>query len=186
MCFADINWHHEDNFASSCSVHPLPTHSSGVPLPNMPSQTIVLVPGAFHVDSSMDVLVAQLELKGYNTRTLGLITVNKPQVSVDEDTKALAEGILTPLIEQQGKDVVLYLHSYAGFPGSAAIAGLSKAERAAKGQQGGIIGLIYQSAFVPKPGNTLLQMIGGSYTPWQDPDVSLCFTCVSVLHCNSC
>ena len=142
------------------------------PVFNMPALTIVLVPGAFHVDSAMDLLGAQLQRKGYNTRTWGLKTVNKPNVSVREDSLLLAEGILKPLIEQQSKDVVLYLHSYAGFPGSAAIAGFSKAERSAKGLQGGIIGLIYQSAFVPKEGDTLLQMIGGKYAPWQEPDVS--------------
>lgn len=65
---------------------------------------------------------------------------------------------------------MLYLHSYAGFPGSTAIAGVSKVERRAAGLQGGIIGLIFQSAFVPKVGNTLLKMIGGNYAPWQAPD----------------
>ena len=139
---------------------------------DMPALTIVLVPGAFHVDSAMDILGAQLQTKGYNTRTWGLKTVNVPNVSVEEDAELLVEGILSPLIDEQGKDVVLYLHSYAGFPGSSAIAGFSKAERSAKGLQGGIIGLIFQSAFVPKVGDTLLQMIGGSYAPWQDPDVS--------------
>ena len=142
------------------------------PLFNMPALTVVLVPGAFHVDSAMDLLGAQLQTKGYNTRTWGLKTVNAPNVSVEEDAQLLVEGILTPLIEQQGKDIVLYLHSYAGFPGSSAIAGFSKAERSANGLQGGIIGLIFQSAFVPKVGDTLLQMIGGNYAPWQDPDVS--------------
>lgn len=143
-----------------------------VPVFNMPALTVVLVPGAFHVDSAMDILGAQLQTKGYNTRTWGLKTVNTPNVSVEEDAQLLVEGILTPLIDQQGKDIVLFLHSYAGFPGSSAIAGYSKAERSAKGLQGGIIGLIFQSAFVPKPGDTLLQMIGGNYAPWQDPDVS--------------
>ena len=132
---------------------------------------VVMVPGAFHGESAMGILGAQLQQKGYNTRTWELKTVNKPNVSVDEDSMLLAEGCLKPLIEQ-GKDVVLYLHSYAGFPGSSAIAGFSKTERSAAGLQGGIIGLIYQSAFVPKVGATLLQMIGGNYAPWQDPDVS--------------
>ena len=93
----------------------------------------------------------------------------------------LAEGILRPLIEQ-GKDVVLYLHSYAGFPGSSAIAGFSKAERSAAGLQGGIIGLIFQSAFVPKVGDTLLQMIGGNYGPWQDPHVSHSYLIIDAIH----
>ena len=137
----------------------------------MPPLTVVLVPGAFHHPSTMDIFSAQLQQKGYTTRTWRLKTVNKPNVSVEEDSILLAEGLLKPLVLVNGEDVVLYLHSYAGFPGSTAIAGLSKAERSAKGLRGGILGLIYQSAFVPKEGNTLLQMIGGKYAPWQDPDV---------------
>ena len=147
----------------------------------MESLTIVLVPGAFHVESSFNILGAQLQQRGYNTRTWGLTTVNKPHVSIDEDAETLANGMLKPLVEEQGKNIVLFLHSYAGFPGSAAIAGLSKAERAPKGLQGGIIGLIYQSAFIPQPGNTLLQMIGGNYTSWQAPDVSFNLNSSSLL-----
>ena len=142
----------------------------------MTALTVVLVPGAFHVASVMDILGGQLQGKGYETRTWGLKTVNQPNISVEEDAKLLAEGVLVPLIEQQGRNVVFYLHSYAGFPGSIAIAGFSKTERKAKGQQGGVIGLIYQSAFIPEPGNTLLQMIGGDYAPWQDPDVKSPFS----------
>lgn len=90
--------------------------------------------------------------------------------------------MLKPLIEQQAKNVVLYLHSYAGCPGSSAIAGLSKAERNAKGEQGGIIGLIYQSAFALEPGKTSLEMIGGKYAPWHDPDVSHLFLPTLAFH----
>lgn len=133
--------------------------------------TIVIVPGAFHVASSMDLFSSQLEEAGYDTQTFELVTVNQPMLKVQDDVTALAAEVLVPLIEKHGKDVVLYLHSYAGFPGSAAIKGLSKTERLAAGKRGGILGLIYQSAFIPKPGDTLLQMVGGTYASWQDPNV---------------
>ena len=138
--------------------------------------TIVLIPGAFHVDSAMDALGAELQRDGYNTRSWGLVTVNHAGRKVDADVRAMLDELLHPLILNEGKDIVLYFHSCAGFPGSAAIQGLSKKERTAKGQSGGIVGLIYQSAFVPKLGDTLLQNIGGSYAPWQAPDVCL-ITC---------
>ncbi|KAL8872929.1 MAG: hypothetical protein Q9174_001532 [Haloplaca sp. 1 TL-2023] len=132
--------------------------------------TIVLVSGAFHLESSMDFLSTQLRKAGYNTRTFGLVTVNHPKLTIQDDAIALTREVLSPLIEKQKQDIVLYLHSYAGFPGSAAIEGLSKAERLATGKEGGILGLIYQSAFIPNPGDTLLKMIGGNYAPWQDPN----------------
>lgn len=137
--------------------------------------TILLVTGAFHVDSAMDILGGRLQQAGYNTRSLGLKTVGNPDLTINDDAAELQKKLLYPLIEEQGKDVVLYLHSYAGFPGSAAIHGLSKKERFAKGKKGGIIGLIYQSAFIPKEGDTLLKMIGGAYAPWQSPDVRAMF-----------
>ncbi|KAL8703731.1 MAG: hypothetical protein Q9201_003104 [Fulgogasparrea decipioides] len=121
----------------------------------------------------MDLLSSQLREAGYSTQTWGLKTVDHPNLTVQNDASALAEEVLSPLIELQGKDVVLYLHSYAGFPGSAAIKGLSKTERLAAGEQGGILGLIYQSAFIPKPGDTVLQMIGGTYAPWHDTQTGL-------------
>lgn len=133
--------------------------------------TIVLVPGAFHPPFTMDLLSQHLQQAGYPTRIKGQATVNQPTLSIHDDVTALQNEVLFPLIHEQGKDVVLYLQSYAGFPGSAAIKGQSKAERLDAGKQGGIVGLIYQSAFVPQEGQTLFGMIGGSPAPWQRPDV---------------
>ena len=133
--------------------------------------TVVFVAGAFSIDSGMDVISAQLQQAGYGTRTRGLSSVNQPGLTVQDDTTALRQGLLASLIEEQEKDIVLYLHSYAGFPGSVAIVGLSKRERTAKGQLGGIVGLIYQSAFIPHEGDTLLRMIDGHYASWQTVNV---------------
>lgn len=114
------------------AVGPVPSYCAPFTMVNATTlPTIILVPGAFHVDSSMDVLGSQLEQSGYNTRTFGLITVNRAKVNVQQDARAFKAEILYPLIDQQGKDVVVYLHSYAGFPGSTAIKGYSKEERVA-------------------------------------------------------
>ncbi|KAI4287132.1 MAG: hypothetical protein L6R35_003609 [Caloplaca aegaea] len=133
--------------------------------------TIALVPGAYHVASSLDPLTAQLEQSGWKTRTMALPSVNRPDLSLRDDILALTNCLLRPLIVEEGADVVLYMHSYAGFVASAAIAGLSKSERSAKGQEGGIIGLIYQSAFIPTEGDTVNEMIGGQPAPWVDVDM---------------
>ncbi len=135
------------------------------------SPTIVFVPGAFTIDSGMDVISAQLQQAGYGTRIRGLSSVNGPGLTVLDDTSDLRRNLLVPLIEEQGKEIVLYLHSYAGFPGSAAIAGLSKRERTANGHLGGIVGLIYQSALIPHENDSLLKTTGGQYAPWQTVNV---------------
>lgn len=134
--------------------------------------TIVLVSGAFHLPSCMDLLASQLEQSGLKTCTYGLVSVNRPDLGVEDDTAALINN-LQPLVIDEGKDIVLYLHSYAGFVGSAAIAGLSKSERLAKGEEGGIVGLIYQSAFIPIERDTLLGMLGGEFAPWLEVNVRI-------------
>ena len=142
---------------------------------NSVSETVILlVAGAFHVGSAMDFLSSQLRQDGYDTRTMGLVSVNNKDSTIKHDVAVIKTEMLIPLIEQQGKDVVLYLHSYAGMPGSTAIKGFAKAERVAKGLKGGIIGLVYQSGFIPKEGQTVLGMVGGKYASWHD--VTVCGT----------
>ena len=131
---------------------------------------IVLLPGAWHTEWVMYPWRAELKKQGYETCSLGLSTVDSPGRTVDDDIKFIRERLLEPLIMKEEQDIVLYLHSYAGFPGSAAIKGFSKQERLAKGEDGGIVGLIYQSAFVPGKNATLLEMLGG-HPAWQIPRV---------------
>ncbi|KAI4265951.1 MAG: hypothetical protein L6R38_009063 [Xanthoria sp. 2 TBL-2021] len=114
--------------------------------------TIALVSGAYHIASSLSLLSAELFQLGFPTRLAGLVTPNHPNPSVKDDITALIDDLLNPLINVQGQDVVLYLHSYSGFPASAAIGGFSKRQRKAEGLEGGIVELICQSAFVPTEG----------------------------------
>ena len=134
--------------------------------------TVVLVLGSFHVVMHASLLHKQVENAGYPTISYGLRTVNSPSLTLSDDVDYLHEK-LQSLVLEQGRDVVLYLQSYAGFPGSAAIEGLSKEEQAAKGKDGGIIGLIYQAAFLPHPGDTIMKVIGGHYEEWEAIQVGL-------------
>ncbi|KAL8794411.1 MAG: hypothetical protein Q9195_002998 [Heterodermia aff. obscurata] len=118
----------------------------------------------------MDLLKHHMRSFGFSVESVGLPTVGCPGLSVDDDARFLEMMLLRPLIEQQGKDIILYLHSYAGFPGSTAIAGYSKEERLAQGKAGGILGLVYQSAFIPRLGDTILHVSGGDYATWQNPN----------------
>ena len=134
--------------------------------------TIVLVTGAFHVASHMSLFQSCLKEVGYTCISFSLKSVNTPKLTLQDDVDYLRKA-LQGLVVDQGKEVVLYFHSYAGFPGSAAIEGLSKDEQKTQGNQGGVIGLIYQSAFIPKEGDCLYNLIGGEYAPWQAPNVGL-------------
>ncbi|KAL8765573.1 MAG: hypothetical protein Q9209_007404 [Squamulea sp. 1 TL-2023] len=65
-----------------------------------------------------------------------------------------------------GKEIVVIMHSYSGGPGAMAAEGLSLAERRAAGRIGGIVGLIFISAFIAKDGQTLVSGSGGQLAPW--------------------
>lgn len=133
--------------------------------------TFALVAGAFHRPWALHLLSNSLQQAGYSTKILGLVTVDHAQSTVSDDVNEIVSQLLNPLIKYEGKDVLLYLHSYAGFPGSTAIQGFSKAERLAQGLEGGVVGLVYQSALIPLPNQTVVQEVGGTYPPWISPQV---------------
>jgi len=141
-------------------------------LNEMSKPTIVMFAGAFHQKEHLKLVLPIIEAKGYPIISQTLSTVNDSALTLTDDI-AQMHGIFTPLFAKD-KDVVLVIHSYAGMPGSAAIKGLSKAERASNGLLGGIIGVIYESAFIPAEGVSLVDIIGG-FATWQNPDVRILF-----------
>lgn len=137
---------------------------------NMGSQqtpTFVITPGAWHPASAADLLVNELSAAGFPAQAVGLKTVGAYGPMTD-DTKYLRDEVYIPLIES-GKDIVVVLHSYGGFPGSTAIQGLGKKDR--QGKAGGIVGIVYIAAFVPQEGMSLKANCGGVVPDWQQADV---------------
>ena len=75
-----------------------------------------------------------------------------------------------------GNDVLLVVHSHAGFPGAAALSAQSKRDREARGVKGGIVGVVFLAAFIPLAGDTLHTLLQNKWEPWMVPKVrpSLC------------
>ncbi|OOF92058.1 hypothetical protein ASPCADRAFT_509554 [Aspergillus carbonarius ITEM 5010] len=133
----------------------------------MPSApTIVLVPGAWCTPIIYDPLRAILTSRG-----LSSISPAHPSIGAEPPSKTLADDVahlrseLVALIEE-GKDVVVVLHSYGGVVGSGAVEGLGKEQRAQQGKQGGVVLVVYMSAFVLPKGMSLLDMLGGRFLPF--------------------
>lgn len=130
--------------------------------------TFVLVPGAWHSPAQFSYMIAHLHEAGYPTRSLTLPSVGSQEpkkIEVTTDVAFIREKVLLPLLED-GKDVVLVMHSYGGLPGGAAAKGLSKSERGSEGQPGGVIGLVFLAAFLAREGDSLLGALGGKLDPW--------------------
>lgn len=129
---------------------------------------VVLVPAAWHSPIHYAEYFKQLNLAGYDTISLRLPSCDSSlpkDQSVSVDAAFVSQYLLMPSINA-GRRVVLVMHSYSGGPGAMAAKGLSVAERSAAGQSGGIIGLIFISAFLAQDGQSLLSAGGGKFSPW--------------------
>ncbi|KAH6976165.1 Alpha/beta hydrolase fold-1 [Ilyonectria sp. MPI-CAGE-AT-0026] len=135
----------------------------------MSKPTIVLIPGAWHTPAHFELFLQQLYDAGYPTSSRQLPSVGSADPknqSVTADMDFIRENLLLPEIDQ-GKDVILIMHSYGGSPGGAAAKGLSKAERTASGRKGGIIGLIFMCAFLSNEGDSIQSKLPGQkFDPW--------------------
>lgn len=88
------------------------------------------------------------------------------------DDEAYMRSVMNPLIDA-GKDVLLIVHSFAGFPGCSAISGIDKRGREAGGQKGGVLGVIYLAAFVPLEGDSVYKLLQNNWEPWMDVNVGV-------------
>lgn len=148
---------------------------------------LAIVPAAWHAPVHYSAYIHQLRSAGYATVTERLPSCGSPNPraqSVAVDAAFIRERLLMPAISA-GKEVVVIMHSYSGGPGAMAAEGLSVAERHAAGQVGGVVGLIFISAFIAEEGQTLVS--GGGFAPWVIEHVSdLPHLFVLFLHGDDC
>ena len=133
-----------------------------------PKPTVVIVPGAWHPSASYASLTSALQTAGYPSLTAhlpSLCPVNPSNSSCATDAESVRQQIL-PLIETERKAIILLSHSYGGIPAGGAARGLSKTSRSKIGLEGGVIALVYMSAFIVPEGQSLLKFIGGEHSPF--------------------
>ncbi|KAL8782578.1 MAG: hypothetical protein Q9213_005256 [Squamulea squamosa] len=134
--------------------------------------TFVIVPGAWHPSSLYGDFVSHLQQAGYGAVVATYPSCNSQSpktATCEEDTKAVRQLCMS-LIEKESKELVLICHSYGGIPAGGAALGLSKAHRLQEGKDGGVIGLVYMTAFVVAEGSSLLTFLGGKHAPYLVPD----------------
>lgn len=136
--------------------------------------TFLLVPGSFSTPPAYDGLLHHLQhARGYPARTLALLSADdgtrQPPATGADDAAHLRREILSVLDgdnndnEKEATDVVLAVHSYGGIPGTSALRGLGRADRAAQGKRTAVVGLVYVASFVLPLGQSLrgCMLIGG-------------------------
>lgn len=111
----------------------------------------------------------QLEQAGLKTVPGPYPSCNPPDpttATASEDIKSLRENVLLPLIEQEGKDIVILAHSYGGVVAGGAAKGLDKQTRKSQGHTTGVVGLIYVAANITLENESLFDAVGGAYPPF--------------------
>ncbi|KAJ5425275.1 hypothetical protein N7465_000345 [Penicillium sp. CMV-2018d] len=140
--------------------------------------TILFVPGAWIAPAFYRPFLQALTVAGYDTHFAGYPSFNPEDpttTTCQADTDAITVT-LKSLVEDEGKDVVVFMYSYGGMPGAAAATGLAKSQRAQEGKVGGVIGLIFLAAFLVPEGLSCSGFQGGDLPPWvlvNQPSVNL-------------
>jgi len=71
------------------------------------------------------------------------------------DNATAIKNVLARLVEE-GKDVILFAHSYGGIAGSEGAQGFAQAVRQADQNKGGIIHMVFATALIAREGESLL------------------------------
>jgi pimeloyl-ACP methyl ester carboxylesterase len=130
--------------------------------------TIVWVSGSFSPASFYADVADGVRAKGYDfvVDTLPSSARAPPEKPATLSEDAIHFRNIVEDLCDQGKDVVLAMHSYGGVVGSECSQGLSKAERTALGKLGGIAHLIFVTCIVPDVGASLKDVTISGRSPW--------------------
>lgn len=130
-----------------------------------PKPAIVVVPGSFSTPPFYDTFVSQLVAHSFDVQVVSLPSVGgKTATNMTDDANAI-QAVATKIADD-GRDIVLVMHSYGGIPGTESAHGLAKKDREAAGQKGGIVALFYVAALLVQPGMSLGSTLGaGSGVP---------------------
>ncbi|RMD43476.1 hypothetical protein DV735_g1645, partial [Chaetothyriales sp. CBS 134920] len=126
---------------------------------------IVFVPGAWIGPNEFKRTADSLEAAGYEVKGVDLPSGGSVPL---QDFRPDVEAIQATIREfaDQGKDVLLVVHSYGGIVGSEAVKGLDKVSREKEGLRGGLSRLFFCSAFLLPENGSLIEAFGNEPPRW--------------------
>jgi pimeloyl-ACP methyl ester carboxylesterase len=135
---------------------------------NFKSNTaIILVPGSFSPPSFYTFVSKTLQEHGFHhVSSVGLLSACRPDelrhppARMSDDALYIREVVQHHITK--GRDILLVMNSYGGFPGTQAIQGLRSGieSSAPGGREGKVLGMIYLSSFLPRKGDSLRSVMG--------------------------
>ncbi|KAJ5675471.1 alpha/beta-hydrolase [Penicillium macrosclerotiorum] len=128
----------------------------------MSKPTLIFSPGAWYPPTAFDPLIERLD--GYNCHTIAFPSIQEATSVQDLQPDIAAVRSVVQQEADAGRDIILVTHSWSGLPVNSALDGLSKADREKVGQHGGVVKLVFLSAFIPDVGESLIGAFGGRPT----------------------
>ncbi|KAG8161185.1 hypothetical protein KVR01_009449 [Diaporthe batatas] len=123
----------------------------------VPKPVIVFVPGAFSRPSDFDLVSGPLREAGYEVHVVhhpsSPDVLVRPTPSMYDDAENIHR--LVEKLADEGKDIIIVMHSYGGLPGTQACEGLSRRERRKAAKPGGIVRLLYVGAAIAPVGASM-------------------------------
>lgn len=124
-------------------------------MPDLP--TIVLVHGAWSTPPVYEPFIEALRTAGYTVHCPLLPTCSNLSSTFSLDVGTIRD-LISSLVEASTRVFVL-MHSYGGTVGSSALADLSAAHRAKQGRVGGVVHLLYMSAYILPVGGSIVGIV---------------------------
>ncbi|KAK6811114.1 hypothetical protein RU639_012946 [Aspergillus parasiticus] len=128
-------------------------------MPNS-NPAIVILHGAWHTPAHYAEFTSTLKSKGhevYIPRLPSMSDTRPPNADLHTDTD-LIRSYVESLVEA-GQEVVVFMHSYGGQVGTNALVGLGAETRKQQGQTGGVVLLIYMSAFAVTENTSMMSVV---------------------------
>ncbi|KAK6362468.1 hypothetical protein LTS17_012832 [Exophiala oligosperma] len=135
---------------------------------------IVIVPASFSPPSLYRDVVERLGDTGFKTIVIDLPSIGSRAplagATMTDDVNCI-RSITNELVDD-GKDIILVMHSYGGICGTESTKGVSKVEREKLRKEGGIIRLLYISSPVPEVGGSIASQMGANMPDFITVEVS--------------
>lgn len=133
--------------------------------------TILILHGSWHQPAHFELFMEKLEAQGYpcvcpRQPTFNVPTSRMKSISMHQDAEHI-RWYLDRLVEVEEKEVMVLCHSYGGIVGTQAVhESLGCVRRKAEGKKGGVVKMLYMSAFILPPNSSLVDAFGGGLPPF--------------------
>ena len=137
-----------------------------------PKPVYIFVGGVSHTPAFFEGVIDQMRTHGYESTAVAFPTCgDNTETAKQWDEVTAIQNIVSNVLDDQKRDVVLVLHSYSGWPGSRAINGLDKEARREDGKLTGIVEVVFLAAFL-LPDNAIVAQYS-CLPPWLTVEVSM-------------